>query len=420
MTGIRAIKSAAIAALFLVFAHSAYPDATDWSAGLNSFASDDYATALKYFESAQDAGLDSAAVHYNIAVCQFKLGRYVRARNEFQLIADRYPKMRGLAEYNLGLVARRRNDPTTATDHFIKAYRLSPDNETLRIMSSSRLRELEPELRRASRWTGTLGVRAGFDDNVALRDETGLPSTLTTESPMLDFFASITGPFDGASGIRVDAGIYAIRNFDADEFDQTEIFGGVMYDWRPGDWRLQFGTRLSTGTLGGDAFDRKVGVNLRVIRYLGGNASFNLGYRYDDVQEASSIFAGIAGSRQQIQAIYRWYSDAHRFMLRVHQEANGRIDPGVSPDRTGFGAQYRYLPETGWGYEGGIEFRSSDYDDLAVSRSEDLFTINAAVTRTFARDWRLLLGYHHSNNDSSDPIFSYDRNQITVGAMKIF
>ena len=307
MTKIRATKSAAIAALFLVFAHTAYPDATDWSAGLDSFACDDYASALWHFESGRNADLDSADVHYNIAFCQFKLGRYVRARNEFQLIAERYPKMRGLAEYNLGLVARRRNDPTAATDHFIKAYRLSPDNEKLRIMSSNRLRELEPELRRASRWTGAIGVRAGFDDNVALRDETGLPSTLTTESPMVDFFAWITGPFNGESGFRVDAGIYAIRNFDADEFDQTEIVGGVMYDWRPGDWRLQFGTRLSTGPLGGDAFERKAGVNLLRIHYRGNNASLSLCYRYYDVQDVNVAFAGIAGTRQQIQAMYRWY-----------------------------------------------------------------------------------------------------------------
>lgn len=420
MTKFRAIKSAAIVALFLVFGHNAFSDTTDWSAGLDSFAGGDYASALRYFESAQDAGLDSAAVHYNIAVCRFKLGRYVQARDEFLLIANRYPKMRGLAEYNLGLVARRRNDPTTATGHFIKAYRLSPNNEKLRIMSSSRLRELEPELRRASRWTGAIGVRAGFDDNVALRDETGLPATLTTESPMVDFFASITGPFNGESGFRVDAGIYVIRNFDADEFDQTEIFGGIMYDWRPGDWRLQFGTRLSTSALGGDAFDRKVGVNLRAIRYLGNSASLNLAYRYDDVQEANSLFAGIAGNRQQIQAQYRWYSDDHRFMLHYRQEQNDRLDLGVSPKRMGFGAVYRYQPESGWGYEGGIAFRNSDYDDLVISRSEDLFTVNAAVTRSFARGWRLLLSYRYSNNDSSDPIFSYDRNQITVGAMNIF
>ncbi|MCH7831057.1 MAG: MtrB/PioB family outer membrane beta-barrel protein [Proteobacteria bacterium] len=420
MTKIRATKSAAIAALFLVFANNAFSDATDWSAGLDSFASDDYASALWHFESARNAGLDSAAVHYNIAVCQFKLGRYVRARNEFQLIAERYPKMRGLAEYNLGLVARRRNDPTAATDHFIKAYRLSPDNEKLRIMSSNRLRELEPELRRASRWTGAIGVRAGFDDNVALRDETGLPSTLTTESPMVDFFAWITGPFNGESGFRVDAGIYAIRNFDADEFDQTEIFGGVMYDWRPGDWRLQFGTRLSTGALGGDAFDRKAGVNLRVIRYLGNNASLSLGYRYDDVQDVNVAFAGIAGTRQQIQVQYQWYSDVHRFVLRYRQEENERIDPGVSPRRTGFGADYRYQPESGWGYESGIDFRSSDYNNLLIPRSEDLLTVYAAVTRTFAKSWRLRFGYRYSNNDSSDPVFSYDRSQIMVGALKIF
>ena len=397
-----------------------FANSTDWDNGTVAFQEGDYQTALRYFENAKRDGQDGPAVHYNVAVCNFKLGRYEPAAANFRLIADRFPKMRGLAQYNLGLVAQRRNNTEAAVDHFLNAYRLSPDDPKLRILASNRLRELEPELRTASLWTGALGMRAGFDDNVALRDEIGLPSTLATESPVADLFASIKGPYNGESGFRVDASLYVIKNFDADEFDQSEVYGGAMYDWRSGEWRLQSGLHASAGTLGGDGFDRKAGANFQAIRYLDQNSEFGLSYIYDDVQEAEVLFAGIAGSRQQLQASYRWYSTERRFTLRYRQEENDRLDPEVSPKRKSLSVNYGYQPDTGWGYEGGFKYRSSQFDEMAVQRDEDLLTVNVALTRSIIENWLLLIDYQYSSNDSSDPTFSYNRNLITVGALRVF
>lgn len=173
----------------LVLAGALYAaPADDWESGTRAFESGDYASALLFFEAARDSGLDAAAVHYNIAVSQFKLQRYEAAWRTFALIADRYPPMRGLAEYNLGLVARRLGDTAEARVHFLRAYEVSPDNRTIRVLASRRLRESEPDVGTASRWTGAIGVRAGNDDNVALRDETVLPAGTAGESPMADLF----------------------------------------------------------------------------------------------------------------------------------------------------------------------------------------------------------------------------------------
>jgi hypothetical protein len=392
----------------------------DWTAGSTAFQDGNFQVALRHFEAEIQAGLDSPAVHYNVAVCHFKLQQYEESRTSFQLIANRYPKMRGLAEYNLGLIDRRKNDAQAATSHFLKAYELSPNDQKLRILASARLRELEPELGVPSEWSGALGMRAGFDDNVALRDETGLPSTATTDSPFADFFASINGPYNGVSGFRFDGSIYVVRNFDADDFDQAGIYGGAMYDWRPGEWRLQLGLHTSAGTLGGDSFDRKAGGNFRAVRYLNDNAEFDISFIYDDVQESSARFAGIAGSRQQLQGRYRWYSGGRRFFLRYRLEENDRLDPQVSPKRKSLSADYRYQPDTGWGYEAGLSYRTSRFDQMTEQRDEDLATANVGAIRSIGQEWLLLIKYQYSNNDSSDPVFSYDRSVLSVGAMRLF
>jgi hypothetical protein len=409
------------AVLLLVFAAAAFAaPAEEWEAAQRAFQDGDHASALLFFETARDTGLDGPAVHYNIAVSQFELGRYENAGQTFALIAHRFPQMRGLAEYNLGLVARRLGDVTEARAHFLRAYELSPDDRTIRVLASRRLRELEPDVRTASRWTAAAGVRAGNDDNVALRDEAGLPSGTTVESPMTDVFVSIQGPWNGRSGFRLDGSAYLIKYFDADEFDQSELRGGVFYEWRPDEWRIQIGPHASAGTLGGDAFDRKAGGSARLVRYVGRSAAIDLRYTYDDVSDTGSLFAGIAGSRQQFDARYRWYADGRRLQLRYLLETNDRADPGVSPHRNRFAVDYRYQLEAGWGYEAGVDFRNSDYADLATPREENLLTLRGTLTYAFTGNWIALFEYRNSDNDSTDESFSYDRAQITLGATKSF
>ena len=406
--------------LILACAQTAAADSVDWAAGQQSFQKGDFNSALRHFEAAKNSGLEGPALHYNIAVCYFKLEQWAAARAAFRHIADRFPKLEGLAEYNLGLVARRVGDESAATAHFLRAYEKSPEDQTLRILASKRLRELAPVTVSPAAWHGAIGMQVGFDDNVALRDETGLAAGTTTDSPVAEFFGSVKGPLGRVSGAGVEAGLYIVRNFDADEFDQTQVYGGAAYDWQGDTWQANAGVQFGLGTLGGDAFDRKVGVHASATGFLGTDASLRVLLRHDDVSDADALYAGIAGSRQQIRVRYRWYSGSHRWTLRYRGESNDRADSGVSPDRNEIGFDYRYQPDAGWGYEGGIAARSSDYDDLPEPRSEDLTTAHVAMTRTLRDNWLLSLEIRYSDNDSSDPAFSYDRSQIAIGVVKPF
>lgn len=406
--------------LFVLSAALYAAPADEWESGSQAFESGDYASALLFFEMARDAGQDGPAVHYNIAVSQFKLRRYEAAGRTFALIARRYPSMRGLAEYNLGLVAQRLGDIAGARAHFLRAYEASPDDRTIRVLASRRLRESEPEVRTASRWTGAVGIRAGNDDNVTLRDQALSPDGTAGDSPMADLFASVRGPWTGRNGFRLEGDAYLVKYVDADAFDQSEIGGGVFYDWRSGDWRFQVGIRAGAGWLGGDAFDRKAGVNGRVVRYIGSGALVDLRYTYDDVTDADARFAGIEGLRRQLDARYRWYRDGHRVQLRYWLETNDRLDPGVSPDRDRFGIDYRFQPEAGLGYEAGVDLRTSDYAELETPREEDLLTFRAGLSYTFRNNSQVLAEFREWENDSTDEAFSYDRAQITLGFLKIF
>jgi len=392
-------------------------DVTDWESGNATFASGQYDEALSHFEAARDSGLDGPAVHYNIAVCQYSLGDYVAARSTFQLIARQYPSMRGLAEYNVGLAERQLGDPVAAQQQFVNAYRHSND-EKIKALAASQLAELEREIR--SDWYGFVGLQVGHDDNVALRDSLGLPAGVSAESPFVDLFASLRGPIAGVAGLELDSSLYAVTYVDADDYDQAELRVGALYTFDRGEWRLQGGLYGAAGTLGGSSFNREVNLDVRSIRYLDNDSAVELRLRRDEVGSAQSRFDGIKGSRSRLDLRYGWYGITQALVIRLGLEENDRLDAGVSPSRRLLRIGYDFEIRDDWHLESTISWRSSDYDDIDVPRSEDLFSAAVGLVYAVRADWLISGRYLYSRNDSTDPTFSYDRNQLIVGFQRLF
>ena len=247
-----------------------------------------------------------------------------------------------------------------------------------------------------------------------------MPVGTTTESQMVDVFASVIGPRTGRDGLRFRGSAYIVKYADADEFDQSELLAGGFYEWRRRNWLAELGAHATASTLGGDSFDRKIGADARFVRYFGDNNVLDLRYSYADVSEGDDVFAGIAGSRQRIDARYRWYKQSHRIQLRYIVETNDRLDPSVSPERSAVIVDYRHRPLQGFGYEAGVELRNSEYAGLATPREEDLVALFGALSYAFDNDWGVMLDVRQSENDSTDPTYEYDRLQFSLGAMKIF
>ncbi len=413
-------KPTVLVAALLCIAHAmsaAADSATDWESGKSAFLLGDFSSALQYFEAARDKGLAGPAVHYNIAVCQFETADYPDASVTFQLIAKRFPAMRGLAEYNIGLAERRQGNVLAAQRNFIAAYRHTSD-EKIKALAAAQITELESE--EATGWYSSVGARIGHDNNVALRDSIGLPAGASAESPMADLFAHIRAPLPGISSLAADGSLYLVTYPDADEFDQTELRLGLVHDWQGGNWRIESGLYLATGTLGGSSFNDEAGLDVRTIRQLGGGSSIEFRLRHDEIRGSSSLFAGIDGSRSRVDLRYRHYGAVHSVTVKLGIESNDRFDAAVSPTRQAVGVYYRYRINDIWELDSSVSVRGSEYDDLSIPRSEDLFSISLGATRSLWDAWLLSVSYQYSDNDSSDPLFSYDRNQLSVGLLRLF
>jgi hypothetical protein len=75
---------------------------------------------------------------------------------------------------------------------------------------------------------------------------------------------------------------------------------------------------------------------------------------------------------------------------------------------------------TVWAGELAYEYRVSDYERLAVPRQEERQQVGFEVTRSFLSNWQYTVQYRYADNDSSDPIYTFERHRLAVGLSKVF
>lgn len=400
----------------------AQPVDDPFAAGTTAFAEQDYLRALSHFEEARDAGTDGPAVHFNIAVCHYRLAHYAEAAEAFEHVATTYPAMRELALYNLGLVRIRQGRNAIARDLFVEV-RSDSDDEKLVTLANEALRQLAPQ--RAveaprSVWISFLDVGLGYDDNVALLDESSLPATRSVDSAFTEFLGVLTGPRRAAAGFRFDGTVYAVRHDDVPEYDQTALRAGGVYQWSVGSWWLETGPHANYSTLDGDGFEKRIGASLLARRALTDTLRLTLRAVHDEVEGADAAFEFLDGSRQQLSASIDQGTGSGRISAGLDLERNDRASGSVSPDRQRVWIGYRYTANPQWHADVRLALRTSDYDDVATPRSEDLVDLDVGYTRRLNDGWELGGRARWYDNDTPVAPFDYTRSRLSLSLTKNF
>ncbi|HEX7080660.1 MAG TPA: tetratricopeptide repeat protein [Gammaproteobacteria bacterium] len=397
-------------------------DASDrFTAGSDAFAEGDYATAAEAFQAARAAGMTGPAVEYNIGVSYYRLGDFERAEEAFRTLAAEYPDMRALAQYNLGLSLTRQNRIAEARAAFEQAR--TSDDPTLAALAEAMLRRSatagEP-LPEPERWVRLLDFALGYDDNVALVEESSLPAGLSTSSPLLEGFGLLSGRLGDEVPVRLDASAYLVRYSDAPEFDQDGLRVGVAYLWDWADWRMDAGPYYNYSGLDGQGFEQRIGASLNARYPINDLASLSIRFIHDDVGELSSAYDFVNGTRDRISIGFERLQDRGRVELGYVHERNDRDGPGVSPTRHEVFAGYEHALNADWSVEVEGLLRMSTYDELAEPRDEDFSQLSLTATRDFQSGWQLLGQYRVADNASNVDTFSYDRNRVIFSLNRLF
>ena len=396
-----------------------------FEAGTAAFAREDFDAALAFFESALAAGLDGPAVHYNIGVCRYKLGRYAESREAFALISERYPEMRGLAEYNLGLVALKQDDARRAERHFSAALEES-DDETIRYLAAEQLDRRQslgarPSAQRPSpQELVIVDGQVGYDDNVLLlADEIALPDGQSAESSFLELWGMLSRPI-GESGFRFDASMYALQYPDASMFDQSVLQIGSPYEWTFGSWRGEAVPQMSWTTIAGDVLDRRVAFGMTAEREIAPETTLEFRYFHDEIREGDSQYEFFAGDRDALEVRLDRRGERGRITLSHAVESNDREADAVSPRRSKWSVRYSYDLSTDWLIDMRASRRESRYSRLADPRQEELKELELGMTRVLPEGWLVNATVAAGDNDSEVETVSYRRKRISVGATKQF
>jgi len=392
-----------------------------FAAASAAFNDSDYSQALSLFQNARDAGIEGPSVHYNIGVCQYRLGNYDGADAAFRAVADGYPAMRGLGLYNLGLVRLRQERDAEARRLFVRARDESND-EKVTLLAEAMLRGTAPapQAEQSARWRGLANFNVGYDDNVALIDEASLPAGQSVDSAFAELFGAISGPLTAEPGLRFDGSVYAVSYADAGEYDQVALRIGGVYQWTAADWYIEAGPHFNRSTLDGDGLEQRLGADLRLWRALNSTSSLSIRFSHQEIDSIESRFAFIEGSREQLRVSWDRRARAGRLTLGYDLELNDRVDASVSPTRNRLWFRYRYSTSPDWAADVQLALRSSSYDDLAVARDEDLADLSLGYIRRFSRGWQLNSRYRWSDNDSTADVFAYSRSRLTLGLTKNF
>ena len=389
-----------------------------FEAGRTAFAQDDYLLALSNFEIARDSGLAGPAIHYNIAVCHYKLDDYQAAESAFRIVSNDYPAMRSLAQYNLGLVAMKQSRDDEARTYFEQARQSSLDEKVARL-AENMLRRLDP-IPEAKRWFSMINARLGHDDNVSLIADIGLPAGESAASNFTEFFGVLSGPLSSRRGLRFDGSFYSVRYSDVQGFDQNALRLGAVYQWRWGNWQTEAGPYLNHSTLDGNGFEQIASAGIALKRAINDHMSVSARYEHDEIDEIEPQYSFVSGSRDRFRFMLQSRSNKAITTVGYILEQNDRQDPNVSPTRNGLFARIRYSLRPNWLLDLEMSLRASSYNDLPQQRDEDLTEVAVGVSRTFQSGWRITGAYRWSENDSNDTIFSYDRARVSFGLNKAF
>ena len=381
----------------------------------------DYGRALAEFQAAIDAGSEGPAVHYNVAVCLYRLGEYARAEQAFLALGRDFPQMQALADYNLGLTLLRSDRNEQARVAFERAS--SADDDRIVALADAMLMRLRETSAAPSsdNWIRLVEMRMGNDDNVALIDPLSLPAGRTTESPFSELQFYLGGPLTEAGAWRIDAGAFLYTYPDASEFDQSGIYINTRHEKFASNWKVSVGPQLGRTNLDGNGFEQYIGASLALQRtYTEARTTFAIELSYDDVSDIESQFAFIDGERSALRLSLDKSFGSGRLIASYSIQEDDRAGAGVSADRDRYSLRYFRSLGPDWSAELQYEYRVSDYGRLDPSREESRRQTGMQASREFGSGWRVALRYQYSENNSTDRLFSYRRNRVSVGASRVF
>lgn len=415
--------------LFLILLFTATTPLAAWAApemhfqrGMAAYRAGDYGAAAQAFEQARAERLRRPALDYNLGSTYFRLGQYERAGENFRRLLQ-VPALAPLAHYNLGLVALRQDNTALANSHFRIAYDSATD-ERLRYLAARKLELAADSVDEDPYdWRAYASLATGYDDNVNFA-----PTDMPTYRGDLygEAYFSGSGVLSGNrdEGVSLHGSLYALRYEDLDENDYTQLRAEARRNAVLGDWYTYAGGFALSDRLGGDPFQRGLGVEAGASRELAENRYLHLRYTYEDMNSLDDQYDYLAGRRQELRAEFAIHQARDSVRLAYELELNDRRDTELesySPLRHSVHAYYTYDLDADWRLRADASYRLSDYPSAPLlDRQDKRWRTRLSASHFLTNDWLLTGRWEYTSNQSNDPLRDYERNVYSLELQWLF
>ncbi len=381
--------------------------------GINAFNRKDYHGALTDFALAQKAGMKETKLYYNIGVCYYKLEKYDKANNFFN-IAARDRRYRQLTSYNLGLIALKQRRKQAANKYFKNAISATGNlkiNELARRMLKKNSGKKTDSA--AITWNSGINLALGYDDNVT-------SATNTTPSLRGDHYTQLFAYTDwyGLDNYVLDAYFLQLKYANIHTGNFSQLSAGIRRSFRYNAWRLTPHFQAGRSRLSSGDFQQQFDFKVSGQRTLDNKRYLKLRFRYTKIDSLNHLYDYLQGDRQQIRADYYAPTSAGKLRLRYVFELNHRQNTATanySPTRHGLQAKLSQRLSHGWMISEEVQYRLSHYDSIAgVTRKDDRRQFTLVAERHLQTAWLAGLRYSHTNNLSNVAIEQYTRNDFQV------
>jgi len=402
----------------------------EFARGVTAFRDGDFEAAERFFGQAREAGLDTAALYFNLGSTLYKLGRYAEAQQAFALCAHD-PAWTALCRYNIGLTLWQQGDRAAAAGHFSWAWRQTEDRK-IAALSLAMLQRVDPMARWVPR--SQVGISLGYDSNVVLYDQ-ALSASSSGKSDLYTELVASAGAHLGSGNIAPlwQVSLYDLRYFDLTDYSISQFQLGMDFPWRLGSWTSAAGGQWRYLWLDGNAF-QQIGTLRAFSEYsFSRDTAVQVNVRYEQIDSLDNNYLYLEGQRLEAgtwmtQPVARgWISYGLTYDHNNRNDLNTGTDfYSYSPDRYALWWRGSWPLGSRWRLEPSVRYRTSRYADddrhggITQVREDKEWLAGFLVRWRLTGTWRLTGEYIYTSSRSNYSEFSYTRHQVQLGVLRPF
>ncbi len=396
--------------------------ATLFDEGIKLFQAGHYSEAVKVFERALSAGDKSPQLRYNLGASLYKSQQYAKAQELFRQL-QKEPAYRDLATYNLGQVALKRGDAVQAKRYFKQVIE-SSDNIKLRALAALQLKSLSPN-RFAPGPSGLVELGMGTDSNVNFDPIGG------TATGLHDSYTQLyaTGKF-WLKGDETDG--YDLRlSYSNQAYSRLSSYNYGAYKleiekaMQTQAWLSSLGLAYDKSTYAGSAYLTTWIFDYQGKRPVSKDGRIYLTYRYSNSAADNALYAYLAGSEHQLRAAYSLYLGPSSYHTYYEYETNSLANSATrsySASRQTLSGKYYHDLSDSWLLQMGLAYRTSSYPALGTTalRTDNRVKLDLGLNYKLTRQLHIVGEYGYTSNRSTDSLYSYDRNLVSLSGKYYF